>query len=121
MARLALLGQGLYYLATGIWPLLHMRSFTAVTGPKVDLWLVRTVGVLVTVVGAVVALSALRRRAPTEVPLLAAGSALGLAAIDVVSVRRGEIRTVYLLEAVGEVGLALALAIGLARRDDDEY
>lgn len=26
-----------------LWPLLHMRSFEAVLGPKTDRWLVRTV------------------------------------------------------------------------------
>ncbi len=27
----------------GLWPLLHMRSFEQVLGPKTDRWLVRTV------------------------------------------------------------------------------
>jgi len=40
-----------YFLLTGIWPLLSMRTFEAVTGPKVDRWLVKTVGVLVAVIG----------------------------------------------------------------------
>ncbi|GAB3268388.1 hypothetical protein GCM10027449_01670 [Sinomonas notoginsengisoli] len=35
--------QGLFNTANGAWPLLHMRSFEAVFGPKVDTWLVRTV------------------------------------------------------------------------------
>lgn len=29
--------QGTFYLATGIWPLVHIESFVAVTGPKTDL------------------------------------------------------------------------------------
>ena len=43
--------QGVYFLLTGIWPLLSMRTFEAVTGPKVDRRLVKTVGVLVAVIG----------------------------------------------------------------------
>lgn len=43
--------QGLFYLATGVWPLIHIDSFLAVTGSKTDLWLVYTVGLLVSVVG----------------------------------------------------------------------
>jgi hypothetical protein len=43
--------QGGDYLATGLWPLIHMKSFVAVTGPKRDLWLVRTVGILVSCIG----------------------------------------------------------------------
>jgi hypothetical protein len=36
LTRLALLGQGVYYPVTGIWPILDRRSFEQVTGPKVD-------------------------------------------------------------------------------------
>jgi hypothetical protein len=46
MVRLAA-RQGVYYLLTGVWPLPSIGSFQRVTGPKTDLWLVRTVGVLV--------------------------------------------------------------------------
>ena len=28
--------QGSYYLVTGLWPLVHLASFEAITGPKVD-------------------------------------------------------------------------------------
>ena len=44
--------QGVYFLLTGVWPLLSIRTFEAVTGPKVDRWLVKTVGLLVAVIGA---------------------------------------------------------------------
>jgi len=47
------IAQGAYFAATGVWPLVHMRSFEAITGPKADKRLVRTVGVLVTVIGGV--------------------------------------------------------------------
>jgi len=30
------LAQGLYFAGTGIWPLVHMRSFEAVTGRKTE-------------------------------------------------------------------------------------
>lgn len=40
------LGQGLFYLTSGIWPLIDMPSFEAVTGRKTDKWLVKTVGLL---------------------------------------------------------------------------
>ena len=48
MLTLAMI-QGAYFLATGIWPLLHLASFMRVTGPKTDRWLVKTVGALVAV------------------------------------------------------------------------
>jgi hypothetical protein len=104
MTRLSL-AQGLYFLATGLWPLVSMRTFLAVTGPKVDLWLVKTVGVLVAVIGAVLVAAGLRRHTPPEVPLLAVGSGAGLAGIDTVYVAKGRISWIYLLDAVAEAAL----------------
>ncbi|HWP35667.1 MAG TPA: hypothetical protein VNM66_08725, partial [Thermodesulfobacteriota bacterium] len=112
LARLARL-QGGYYLATGLWPLVSLRSFEAVTGPKVDRWLVKTVGVLVGVIGGALLSAGVGRRPAPETALLGAGSAAGLAAIDLVYAARGRIARVYLLDAVVELGLAAAwLAAG---------
>lgn len=107
--RLAV-AQGAFYLATGVWPLLHMRSFEAVTGEKTDDWLVETVGALLTVSGAVMMMAGLRRRVTPEIALLAAGSAGALTAIDVIYTARRVIRPVYLADAVVEVGLIGAWA-----------
>ena len=114
MLKLAVI-QGVFYLATGIWPLLDIVSFQLVTGPKTDLWLVRTVGVLVTVIGAVLLAAARHRRITDEIVLLAAGSALGLAAIDVIYALSGQISAVYLADAVAEIGLALLWLVARRR------
>jgi hypothetical protein len=106
MLRKLALTQGLFYLATGIWPLLDVVSFQLVTGPKTDLWLVRTVGVLVAVVGGVLLLSYRSRRVTDELIVLAMGCALGLAAIDLVYSLSGRISAVYLADAAAEIGLA---------------
>ena|SRR6185436_13105388 len=82
--------QGLYYLAAGIWPILHIDSFQAVTGAKTDLWLVRTVGLLIAVIGAAVLAARKRPALSPEMFILAAGSALALGTIDVVYALRGE-------------------------------
>jgi hypothetical protein len=100
--------QAAYFLITGIWPLVHMQSFVAVTGPKHDLWLVRTVGVLVTVIGLVLASAAWRDAIPLEIFLLAVGSSAALTSIDVVYVLKGTIDRIYLLDAVGEIVLIAA-------------
>jgi hypothetical protein len=111
------LGQGLYYVATGIWPLFSMRTFEAVTGPKTDRWLVKTVGVLVGVIGATLILAGRRRRVGPEPALLAAGSAAGLAAVDTVYATRGRIAKIYLLDAILEVVLVAAWIVLASRRD----
>ena len=103
--------QGLFYLAAGVWPLVHIESFMAVTGPKTDLWLVYTVGVLVAVVGLVLLAAARSRRITPEVVLLAVGCALGLTGIDVVFVSRQVIAPIYLADAAVEVALVLWWAV----------
>src|SRR5215213_7342224 len=108
--------QGLYFLATGVWPLVHLESFLAVTGPKTDLWLVDTVGALVAVVGAVLLLAASSGRVTQEVALLAAGCAAALAAVDVVFVARDVIPPVYLADAVAEGVFILWWAVAFPRR-----
>jgi hypothetical protein len=114
LLKLALI-QGLFYVATGIWPLIDIVSFQAVTGPKTDLWLVRTVGVLVAVIGAVLIAASRSRRVTPEIVLLAAGSALGLAGIDLRYALAGRISPVYLADAAVEISLALLWWIGWRR------
>lgn len=95
--------QGLYYFVTGIWPVVHMAGFLAFTGPKQDLWLVRTVGSLLMVSGIVLMLAALRRRRAPEVVFLAMGNGAVLAGIDTYYALNGQIQGVYLLDAAVEV------------------
>lgn len=111
------LGQGVYFLATGVWPLLSIRTFEAVTGPKTDDWLVKTVGVQIGVVGVVLLLAGSSGRVTPEVVALAIGSALGLTAIDLWYVARGVIPRIYLLDAAAEVVLVAAWASALVLRN----
>lgn len=110
-----LLAQGLYYFTTGLWPFVHRKSFLKVTGPKNDLWLVHAVGSLVTATGAVFLKSVARKRVTPEIRLLAAGSALGLAAVEIHSVWRGAIRKIYLADTAMELYFALKNAIKISR------
>src|SRR5579871_2804378 len=102
-----LLVQGLYYLLTGLWPLFSIDTFQMVTGPKTDLWLVQTVGVLIGVIGLVLLAAMWRGWATVEVVLLATGSALALTGVDIVFVAQQVISRVYLLDAATE-GVLLA-------------
>jgi len=108
MAILVAWVQGTYYLITGIWPLLSVRTFMLVTGPKTDIWLVKTVGVLVRVIGSILLLSASRALVPAEVFWLAVMSAAALTAIDLVYVMKTVISPIHLVDAAVEVSLILA-------------
>ena len=113
---LALL-QGAFFVVTGIWPLISPGTFQKVTGPKVDVWLVKTVGILITVIGSVLLLDGWKRRITVSTRLLAVGSSLGLAAIDVYYAGVRRISPIYLLDAVVE--LALVGAWIVTRRGQD--
>ncbi len=97
--------QGGFYVATGLWPIVHIRSFEAVTGPKTDRWLVKTVAGLITVVGVTLLDAARRGEVSRDAVLVATGSAAALTAIDLVYVPKKRISPIYLLDAVAELGL----------------
>jgi hypothetical protein len=96
--------HGVFNLVFGAWPLLHYRSFEAVTGPKAEPWLVKTVGGLMISAG-----YAQTRSARTDDGLAAArrigiGSAATFAAVDILTAGSGRISRIYLLDAVVELG-----------------
>ena len=109
------MAQGVYYLLTGLWGLLHIESFMAVTGPKFDIWLVKMVSVLIIVISLVLLLSGYRKKVTLEIIVLAIGSAIGFIAIDVYYVAVDRIDEVYLLDALAEVILIILWAITLAK------
>ena len=103
--------QAAFYLSTGVWPLVHRRSFERVTGPKSDFWLAQTVGVTVAAIGAGLAQAAAGGRdISPELRTIACASAAGLALIDLIFVARRRISPAYLLDAAAEAGLIAAWA-----------
>jgi energy-converting hydrogenase Eha subunit E len=102
--------QGVYFTATGIWPLLHYRSFEEVTGPKRDDWLVKTVGLMISCIGATLLMSAKNQRPSAESKFLALSTAIALCGIDTYFSATGRISKIYLLDAAAEVVLAAAWA-----------
>ena len=110
--RTSLAAQAAYYLATAVWPFAHLRSFLAVTGPKRELWLLKTVSALVGVIGTALGVAAVRGRPTLETEVLAVGSALSLTAVDVVYVARRRISPVYLLDAALEMACVVGWAGG---------
>ena len=108
--RQVLAAQGAYYVATGVSPFVSRRLFEAVTGPKLEWWLVQTVGALVTVAGAGLVSAGRSGRDTPEIAGMAAGCAVALGAIETVYVARGRISPVYLLDAVLQAGILAALA-----------
>ena len=95
--------HGLYFALPSIWPLVHMPSFIAVTGPKTDLWLVQTVAVLLLVISLVFITAALTGAYQTYLGVLAIGSTAAMALVDIYFATTDVIWDTYLIDAVGEL------------------
>jgi hypothetical protein len=104
--------QGVFYVLTGLWPLIDLPSFEAVTGPKADEWLVHMVGLLAGVIGVTLVLAVLRVGSRSaELLTLAIGSALAFAGIDLWYGLSGRISPVYLADATVEIGWIILLGL----------
>jgi energy-converting hydrogenase Eha subunit E len=101
--------QGLYYVATGAWPCIHMASFEAVTGPKTDDWLVRMVGLLAVAVGAALIAAARLGQLTRSILILSTATAAAFAAIDIIYAGAGRIWPIYFADAAVEIGFMLLL------------
>jgi hypothetical protein len=111
--------QATFYITTGLWPLLHRRSFERVTGPKVDFWLAQTVGVTVTAIGVGLAQWDSRKPVvPRELRTVALTSAAGLAIVDLYFVAQRRISKIYLADAVAELALVVAWLLAHERGRD---
>jgi hypothetical protein len=109
-----------YYIATGLWPILHIASFEAVTGPKIDDWLVHMVGLLVIVIGLTL-LAAVRQKTEHSavIATLVIGAACAFTATDTWYVLAGVIRPIYLADAVVEVFLVGGMVITRRTQGDE--
>ncbi|MEV5509875.1 hypothetical protein [Streptomyces orinoci] len=96
--------QGVFNLVGGGWPLLHLRSFAWVFGPKHDEWLQKASAGLFASSG----WSLLRAPATAEglaqARRIGVGAALTYLAVDLCYVPRRRIRPTYLLDAAMEIG-----------------
>ena len=74
--------QGLYTLLTALWGLIDIDSFMAVTGPKNDIWLVKTVSTILLAIAVTLLSYIYFQSHPLPAILLGFFTSAGLAAID---------------------------------------
>lgn len=113
MVETVALAQGCYFFLTGVWPIFGINSFQLVTGPKHDLWLVKTVGTVLAVIGAALIVAGAFSEITSSTVFLALGSAAAVAAVDVTYVTKKVISPVYLLDAAAEGLLIIAWIVVL--------
>ncbi|HET7224860.1 MAG TPA: hypothetical protein VFK69_04010 [Candidatus Eisenbacteria bacterium] len=106
------LAQGIWYVATGLWPIADARSFQDITGPKDDVWLARTCGMLIALLGGALLFARARRRIGAETLFLGIASALALAFADALIATSGAGTQAYLFDAALEIVFAGLWAFG---------
>lgn len=105
--------QGIYFVITGIWPLLGMASFIDATGPKQDTWLVEMVGLLSASVGLTFIVSSLKAR---HLPiLLGYAVATSFTIMDIIYVAGGAIDRIYLLDAAIQLAFVTAMTVFIVK------
>lgn len=103
--------QAVYFFITGIWPILHIKSFMKVTGPKTDTWLVKTAGTLICCI-ALTLFSALYSGAlPLPVIVLSSSASFSLMFIDIYYSLTGRISLIYLVDALAECIFLVVMAL----------
>lgn len=95
--------QGLYILLTAIWPLVDIHSFMAVTGPKTDVWLVKTVGALLIPIALTMLAQEHLQADRRLLALLGGGTAIAFIGIDFYYALNDIISNIYLADGVIEI------------------
>lgn len=118
--RWVLAGQGVYYVVTGLWPLLHFSSFARVVAFQVNAFQAQAFAALMLVVGGCL-LEAARREPPGPFPtLLGIGVAGAIAVVSLVWLPRLAVASGLWLDLAVEVAIAIALAALYPRTSPDE-
>ena len=99
--------QGVFYVISGLWPIVHLKSFEKVTGRKREGWLAQSMGGLIAAVGVALIVGSLEQRPSRTLQVLGMGSALALGAADLIFAKRGTVSKIYFADAAAE-GAALA-------------
>lgn len=105
--------QGVYLTVSGVWPLIRIDSFQRVTGAKTDLWLVKTVGLLLVAIGVGLILASARQAFDAPIVFVAMASAAALLAIELVYVSRRVISPIYLVDAAIEAAFLIGWTVAL--------
>jgi hypothetical protein len=102
--------QGLYYVITGGWPVVHLQSFMSFTGTKTDGRLVKAMGLLFVAIGIGLMINQTREKGIVIIALL---TPLFMAITDIYYATAGRISNVYYIDAMAEVVIMILWLIAL--------
>ena len=96
---------------TALWALVDIESFMQVTGPKTDVWLVKTVGLLLAGVSVCLVVYFFMKADQSVIGTLAAVCSICLAGIDFYYAGKKVISPVYLIDGIIQVIFFIAWII----------
>jgi hypothetical protein len=112
------ISQLLYYFLTAIWPLIHIDSFLMVTGDKTDIWLVKTVSVLLLPYCLLLTYLAFSGKKSVVIVMSVMLCCLGLLFIDLYYYFNNVIKWVYLIDGFFQLLLFVYWAFYLVHFKD---
>jgi hypothetical protein len=103
LVKIILSVQSIYTLLTALWPLVHIESFMFVTGPKTDIWLVKTIGALLIPIALTLMYYLYKSSDLRPAIILGSTTAVAFIAVDFYYALNDVISDIYLLDGVVEI------------------
>ena len=95
-----LIVQAVYYLLTGLWPLLHLNSFLSITGSGADLWRSQPINLLILCVGLVLLRGSAEKSSKPATNILSVAAAFVLLIIDLYFPFSGVVSKLYVVDGI---------------------
>ena len=95
--------QGIYTLLTALWALADIQTFMEVTGPKTDIWLVKTIAVLLLPIAFCFLWGCYFNTDRRLITIIGIMTSAGLAFIDFYYTYNGTIRKIYRADGYLEI------------------
>lgn len=107
--------QGLYTLLTAAWAIIDIDSFMQLTGPKTDIWLVKTVAVVLVAIGLFFLTCIFVPSPVVPMAVLAIASSLGLIFIDFYYSSKEIISFIYQADGILQIIFVICWIVVLGR------
>jgi hypothetical protein len=105
--------QGTYTFITAVWPIVHIESFMWISGPKSDIWLVKTEGVTLMAISVCLLTGIFAKGDYLPIAALALFTSVGLAYVDFYYALNDTIWDTYMADGIIEIIFAICWLIVL--------
>ena len=112
--------QALFFVLTGLWPIVSIRVFQNVSASRKDFWLVKSMGLMLGIAGSIITGARSHQQTSPLISIFAIGTAAVLMAIDLVYVNWKKFSRIYFLDAVLEFCIVAAWALVLIQGNDSQ-